>query len=115
MRRQRRKRILKAALAWELAWGNNLEFLIDQDTPEDPSPALWDRPSLSPTLRRFFEAYLYLRNSTGGNGWSANPIPLSEVESYCRVFDFPFIDLLAIRVRALDSVFILATAPKEKT
>jgi hypothetical protein len=74
-----------------------------------PPPALEARPVLLPGLGRYVEAFDRLSSARGAGFGGPNPIPLSEIESYCRLFgwrDPEEIGELVELIQAMDEAYL---------
>lgn len=93
---------MRAWVRWTSEWGPKVRKLIEIEQATGKTPqALIDAPVAYGLERELTLAYNFLaaRRSVG---FSANPIPLSEIHSYVEIFGPPpmpmsvFIDLLGI-------------------
>ena len=78
-----------------------------------PPPALEARPGLLPGLGRYVEAFDRLSSARGTGFGGPFPIPLSEIESYCRLFgwrDPEETGEMVEMVQAMDAVYLEVSA-----
>lgn len=82
-----------------------------------PPPALASRPEIWPWLGAYLEAFEVLCGSRGVGLGGPLPIPLSEIESYCRLTGWhdpdEVAELIAL-VAALDAVYLDAMARRRE-
>lgn len=82
-----------------------------------PPPALASRPDVLPGLGAYLEAFEVLCGSRSADLAGPRPIPLSEIESYCRLTGWrdqdAVTELVAI-VQALDAVYLDDMARKSR-
>ena len=74
---------------------------------------LEDEPEIDERLLPYVEAYAVL-NAGRTSGMTANPIPLTEIEAYCRLYEVADISRFVRLIRAMDGAYMGYVADKAK-
>lgn len=79
---------------------------------EENVPSLQVKPKLSPRQLEIMEVYYFLSVSRP-QGFGFSFIPLSEIESYCRLCGVPDPEFLTQAIRQIDISYVSALREKE--
>jgi len=83
-----------------------------EETGVNP-PALENKPIFYDWMREYWLAYSLL-SSRRSSGECPNPIPLSEIESYIRLYSCTDFELLIRAILAMDEEYFIAYGKKQK-
>lgn len=73
-------------MQWEVDWGDSLEFLEEVANAGGDPPALRNRPDKDPWMQEYLTAFSIL-NQTRSYGMGPNPITLTELLAYIKVYE----------------------------
>lgn len=98
-------------MRWQFEWGDRVDFLraVAAQSGREPA-ALADRPALHDDLYETAEAFAALSAgrtlSIGLGGAVANPIPLAEIDAYCRLTGVADTAEFCRLIRAMDAAYL---------
>jgi hypothetical protein len=100
---------------WSVEWGKHAKFLrsIQHEMSNTPT-ALKNEPILTYETMPYIKAFSILSNSHQVHDGIIQPIPLTEMESYCRLFNVDDIELFIEVMHAADQAYMEHFASKQK-
>lgn len=100
-----------------MEWGGKREFLSSLAANGQRVTALENRPSLTPWIAGYYEAFMVLGDSRPVYMGGLGPIQLTEIAAYCGLYgitDPDEVDDFLYMIRALDTEYLTLLAERRK-
>lgn len=98
-------------MRWQAEWGDSLDFLYDLESSGINPKALQNMPVLHDWMKEYLHAFRRL-NRTRTYGMSANPISLSEIYAYIKLYGVYDQEAFIDYILQMDPVYMEVRAKK---